>query len=213
MHSEIGPDSICRLTVGGARRCPTPLDCGRGTPSIRVSLGSSPRGSLPLVPFDSIPDDSRLWVFGARAPLDEVDTPRLLTAVDSYLSSWQAHGEPLTCAREFRDEHFLVVAVDERASGASGCSIDGLFRVLKGVEEGIGTSMIGGGLVFVRVAGGIVESCTRREFETMAAMGEVDGETQVFDTTVTTVGDFRARFERRARESWHAELLGGQARK
>ena len=29
----------------------------------------------------------------------------------------------------------------------------------------------------------------------------------VFDTTVSTVGDFRARFERHARESWHAQLM------
>jgi hypothetical protein len=45
----------------------------------------------------------------------------------------------------------------------------------------------------------------------MSAMGDVDGETPVFDTTVTTMGEFRARFERPARASWHAELL--QARK
>jgi hypothetical protein len=35
----------------------------------------------------------------------------------------------------------------------------------------------------------------------------VTGETVVFDTTVSMVGDYRARFERRARESWQAALL------
>ena len=166
---------------------------------------------MPLIPFDSLPDDARLWVFGARAPLDDVDSTRLLDAVDLFLKSWTAHGTPLTCARDFREEHFLLVAVDERASDASGCSIDGLFRLLKEAEGGIGTSFLGGGLVHFRGIAGLVLSCTRREFEHMSAMGEVDGGTMVFDTSVTTLADHRARFERPARESWHAELL--QARK
>jgi hypothetical protein len=55
--------------------------------------------------------------------------------------------------------------------------------------------------------------CTRAEFEAMARRGDVNGETLVFDTTVTSVRDFRARFEQPARESWHAQLLPAQARK
>lgn len=162
---------------------------------------------MPLVPFERLPDDARCWVFAARAPLDEVDEPRLLAAVDGFLLTWKAHGAPLTSARLFRDEHFLVVGVDERASDASGCSIDGLFRVLEKIEDGIGTSMIAGGQVYFRAPGGIVTNATRPQFEAMATMQEIDGDTPVFDTTVTTVGEFRARFERKARESWHAQLM------
>ncbi len=162
---------------------------------------------MPLVPFADLPDDARCWVFAAAAPLDEVDTPRLLGAVDGFLLTWQAHGAPLTCGREFRDEHFLVIGVDERAADASGCSIDGLFRILQGMEDGIGTSMVVGGRVHFRGAEGMVFGCSRAEFEALAAEGAVTGETVVFDATVSMVGDYRARFERRARESWQAALL------
>lgn len=161
---------------------------------------------MPLVPFDQLPDDARCWVFAARAPVDDVDEPRLLSAVDGFLLTWKAHGNALTSGRLFRDEHFLVVGVDERAADASGCSIDGLFAVLQKIEEGIGTSMVGGGMIYFR-AGDLVLACTRAQFEAMAAMGEVDADVTVFDTTVTTVGDYRTRFERKARESWHAQLL------
>lgn len=169
---------------------------------------------MPIVPFESLPDDARCWVFGARAALDEVDSARLLTAVDAYLKSWKAHGAPLTSARAFRDEHFLVVGVDERASGVSGCSIDGLFTLLQEIEKGIGTSMVGGGLVHFR-RGEFVLACTRGQFELMSVEGEVDARTPVFDATVTTVGAFRAGFERRAGDSWHVALLkeGPQTRR
>lgn len=162
---------------------------------------------MPLIPFADLPDDARCWVFVAEAPLDEVDTPRLLSAVDGFLLTWQAHGAPLSCGREFRDEHFLVIGVDERAADASGCSIDGLFRILQGMEDGIGTSMFTGGRVHFRGAEGMVFGCSRAEFEALAAEGEVTGETPVFDTTITTVGAYRTGFERPARQSWQASLL------
>lgn len=163
---------------------------------------------MPLVPFATLPDDARVWVFAAQAPLDEIDEPRLLAAVDGYLLTWKAHGAALTCAREFSEEYFLAVGVDERASGASGCSIDGLFRVLQKLEDGIGTSMVGGGNVYFRDPTGLVVWCTRSQFELMSKMREVSGETRVFDLTVTTAGEFRTRFERRAAESWQQALLG-----
>lgn len=162
---------------------------------------------MPIVPFESMPDDARAWIFGAQAPLDEVDTPRLLGAVDAYLKTWRAHGTPLVCARDFRDDHFLVVAVDERASDASGCSIDALFQVLQEIEAGIGTTMVGGGTVFFRDSLGMVHACTRAEFTHMAAMGEFDSSVPVFDLTLGTVGEYRAAFEKPASESWHAALL------
>lgn len=167
---------------------------------------------MPLVPIETLPDDSRLWIFGARAPLDEVDAPRLMGAVDRFLNDWKAHNQPLTCAREFVDEHFLVVAVDERTEDASGCSIDGLFRLLQQAEEGIGTSMVGGGIVHFRGPVGMVHSCTRAEFTLMALEGDANEDTPVFDTTLTKLGDYRKRFEVPARESWHKELIA-QARR
>ncbi|HXD22926.1 MAG TPA: hypothetical protein VN613_06165, partial [Gemmatimonadaceae bacterium] len=105
---------------------------------------------MPLTTFDNLPDDSRVWIFGATAPVDEVDSAKLLAAVDAFLVQWQAHGHPLTAARDWRDERFLVIGVDQHTEGASGCSIDGLFRTLQQLEQAIGSSLVGGGVVFFR---------------------------------------------------------------
>ncbi len=164
---------------------------------------------MPVVSFESLPDDARIWVFGAAAPIDDVDAAKLLAAVDGFLIQWKAHGHPLTCARHWRDDAFLVIGVDQNSEGASGCSIDGLFRTLQGLEPAIGTTMIGGGRVFFRDALSLVHSVTRAEFEAMARRGEVGADTRVFDTTVTAAGTFRSSFERPASAGWHAELLSG----
>jgi hypothetical protein len=162
---------------------------------------------MPLTTFDALPDDARVWVFAAAAPVDDIDAAKLLAAVDAYLLQWKAHGHPLTAARDWRDERFLAIGVDQRTEGASGCSIDGLFRMLQELERAVGSSMVGGGLVFFRGPGDLVCALPRDDFEALARRGGTSGATHVFDTTITTAGDYRSRFEVPAAESWHATLL------
>ena len=140
---------------------------------------------MPVVSFTQLPDDARVWIFGTVSPVDDIDAGRMLAEVDAFLLPWKAHGHPLTAARDWRDERFLVIGVDQQSEGASGCSIDGLFRILQGLERAIGSSLVSGGRVFYRDGLQLVHSITRQEFETMAKRLEVGPDTLVFDTTLT----------------------------
>lgn len=162
---------------------------------------------MPNVSFDTLPSSARVWVFGAAAPVVGAALEQLLRIVDDHLRDWRAHGTPLVCARVWRDDRFLAIAVDEAATGASGCSIDGLFRTLAGAESQIGTSLVGGDMIFWRDTAGTVQMATRSAFVAAAANKLVVTDTSVFDTAVTTVGEWRSQFERPARESWHARLI------
>lgn len=162
---------------------------------------------MPLTTFDKLPDDARVWVFGAAAPVDDIDSAKLLAAVDAYLVTWKAHGHPLTAARDWRDERFLVIGVDQRTEGASGCSIDGLFRTLQELERAVGSSLVGGGLVFFRGPGDLICALPRDDFEALARRGGATAATPVFDTTISSAGDYRSRFEVPASRSWHKALL------
>lgn len=162
---------------------------------------------MPVVNFEALPGSARAWVFGAAAPVVGAAAQSLLSAVDTHLADWRAHGAPLVCAREWRDDRFLVIGVDEAATGATGCSIDGLFHLLRDIEALVGTTLVGGGTVYWRDVAGTVVSGARSTFRDAAAGGAVVAETLVFDTTVTTVGPYRVGFARTAADSWHAKLL------
>ena len=162
---------------------------------------------MPVVPFDTLPDSARVWVFGSDKPLSDDGTKALLEGVDLHLADWKAHGAPLTVAREWRDGRFLVVAVDQSTAGATGCSIDGLFRVLQQLEREVGASLLGGGRVFYRDDHGAVQSASRAEVSALAGSGAITKDTVVFDTSLTDLGTWRACFERRAKDSWVNELL------
>lgn len=160
------------------------------------------------VPFETMPADARVWVFASDRPIEGEQAELLLGAVDQYLAEWKAHGQALTCARAWRDGRFLAIAVDQRDAFASGCSIDGMFRVLQQLQQRLGASLVGGGRVFYRRADGSIACVDRNDF------GELDvaGTTLVFDQTVATVADWRTRFETQAANSWHSALLRSSSR-
>ena len=163
---------------------------------------------MPIVSFESLPDASRVWVFGSDRPLTGADADRLLAEVDRFLGQWKAHGAPLTCAREWRDERLLTIGVDSTQENASGCSIDGLFRVLQALQQPLGARLVGGGRVFYRDAEGRVQCVSRDELTALAASGVITDDTVVFDTGLTSMGAWRARFEAPARATWVKQLLG-----
>lgn len=162
---------------------------------------------MPRVAFDALPDDARTWVFAADRPLTGAAADQLLAEVDRFLDAWAAHGQPLTCARAWQEDRFLAIGVDGRDAHASGCSIDGLFRVFRALEPRLGATLLGGGRVLYRDASGAVQSVPRDEFSRLATEGTVDEGTRVFDATVDTAGAWRERFETTAGASWHAALL------
>jgi hypothetical protein len=162
---------------------------------------------MPLVQLKDLPDSARAWVFGADRSLDAPASEPLLQEVDQFLSQWKAHGSPLTVGRDWRYDRFLTVAVDQSTAGASGCSIDGLFRSLKALEPRLGASLVTSGLVFYRDEHGTIQSVDRDRFSALGAEGKIQSGTSVFDPTVTTLGEWRARFELEASQSWHAGLI------
>ncbi|HEY0241632.1 MAG TPA: hypothetical protein VGC52_03105 [Gemmatimonadaceae bacterium] len=162
---------------------------------------------MPIVEFSELPDSARVWVYGADRPLNEQGEQKLLSAVDEFLSRWAAHGVPLHSARRWDDDRFLTIAVDSEREGASGCSIDGLYRTLKTLAPSVGAEIVTSGLVYYRGGDGKINAVPRDEFCQRATKGEITGDTEVFDLSVTSLNEWRSRFRSRAADSWHASLM------
>jgi hypothetical protein len=162
---------------------------------------------MPRVALDVLPDHARVWVFAAQRPLQPDEQAALLADVDAFLEGWAAHGAPLRCARDFRYDRFLIVAVDEAAAGVSGCSIDALTRQLRQHEQRLGVTLMDNGPVLYRSPGGI-ERASRAAFGDLADAGAVSPDTIVFNNTVPDLGALRSgKWETRAGDSWHGRAF------
>lgn len=158
--------------------------------------------------IDALPDGSRLWVFGASRPLEEEDVTLLRRRMPPFLAEWTAHRRTLRAAWDLREDRFLLIAVDETGTEASGCSIDALMRHLAGLEEALGATLLDSTPIWHRGPDGTIAAVARSEFRRLAAEGELTDRTPVFDPTLSTLGQLRAgRLERPAGRSWHARLL------
>ena len=162
---------------------------------------------MPRVAFDALPDHGRLWVFPATQALTSVQSDAFLQAVDSFLDAWAAHGVPLRSGRELRDGRFLIIGVDADAEAPSGCSIDALVNRLRGLGTELSVSLVDHAPVWYR-AGEEIRTATRTEFRALAESGAVGPETHVFDTSLTTIGSFRAgELEQPAAATWHGRAF------
>ena len=162
---------------------------------------------MPRISFDQLPPDARLWIFAAERPLTPIESARVLEETDSFINQWMAHGTPLTAGRDLRHGQFVLVGVDERAAGVSGCSIDALVRRMQQLEGVLGLELVNNAPVLYR-EGDAIERVSRDRFAELAASGTVGPSTRVFDNTLSRVGDLLAgKWEVKAAESWHARAF------
>ena len=162
---------------------------------------------MPRIAFDELPGDARVWIFSAARKLTEPERTRLLAEVDAFIDQWGAHAVPLTAGRNLVYDQFLFIAVDQRAAGPSGCSIDALVRQMKGLQQDIGVELVNHAPVLFR-QGEAIARVPREAFAQLAEAGEVDLDTTVFNNTLTSLVDVRVgRWEVPAADSWHAHAF------
>jgi hypothetical protein len=160
---------------------------------------------MPKIPFDQLPSDARLWIFPAARPLNDEERRRVLAEADAFIDQWMAHGVPLTAARDLRHNQFVLVGVNEREAGVSGCSVDALVRRMDKLGKELGVDLVDNAPVQFR-DGDEIKRVPRDEFASLVSKGIVNPDTIVFDNTVMKVGDVD-RWEVAARKSWHARAF------
>lgn len=158
--------------------------------------------------MNELPSSARLWVFGVSRPLSESEEAMLLARLEGFMAGWKAHGRALSAAYEWREERFILVAVDDAVAPPTGCSIDALVRSLTHLESELEVEIVGSAPVWYRGPEGQPVRVSRPTFRSLAARGEVGPDTAVFDLSITRLEELRTgRFEGPARDRWHARLL------
>lgn len=94
------------------------------------------------VPFDQLPDDSRIWIFQSDRLLSEEEIESINPILNFFISDWTAHQQTLRASFTFLHNHFLIIGVDENMAIASGCSLDKVFHVVRACGQKINTDFL-----------------------------------------------------------------------
>ena len=87
-----------------------------------------------LIPKD-FADNSRVWIFQGNRPFNGKEQKEIDEQLYHFYAQWQAHGAPVKGWAKLLFNQFIVVLADEEATHVSGCSTDGMTRVIKSLER------------------------------------------------------------------------------
>ena len=143
-----------------------------------------------LVDFASLPEESRVWIYQSSRTFSETELVEVHEAIKAFLQDWTAHGSDLNAGYELPYNRFIVIGLDQRNQGATGCSIDLLDKMNVSYKQGE-----------------FVAYKTLLDFKAMAKNKSVSKNTIVFNNLVTNKEEYLNHWEVPAEESWHNRFM------
>ena len=159
--------------------------------------------SVPIASkIEDLPDWSRVWIYQSNRPFTEREITVLKSQINAFTTDWTAHSQQLCATGDVLYNQFIVLAVDEKQAGASGCSIDKSVHFLQSIENQFNTQLFDR-LNFAYLKDNNVEIAPSTAFSRLYTEGVISDDTLVFDNLVSTVGDLKTKWTKPLRESWH----------
>ena len=159
-----------------------------------------------VVTFDNISDDSRIWIFQSNQLISNIDIESLEKKIDAFLSSWTSHGDQLMVASKIKYNLFIIIALDESCSTASGCSIDKLVNFIKNIENEYQISLLDRLDLSYRDKNKI--SVLRLDdFKRKILEKKINNDTIVFNNLINLKSDLSDDWEIPLNRSWHQKLI------
>ncbi|WP_341901151.1 MULTISPECIES: ABC transporter ATPase [Fluviicola] len=137
-----------------------------------------------MIPFDTLDDQAKVWSYQADRLLTETEVQWITEQLNPFLEEWAAHGTKLKAYGEVMNNAHLILAVDESAHNASGCSIDTSVRFIKSLEKELNVSFFNRLKMLTLSDGKFV-------YVNYADLASLPDETIVFNNTISSVSEFK----------------------
>ncbi len=159
-----------------------------------------------LVEFNSLPDTSRVWIYQASRSFSEVELEEITKSLDEFIKEWTAHGSQLQAGYEIKYNRFLIIALDQSQTAASGCSIDASVHFIQQLERKYDIQLLDKMNVSYK-QGDFVVYKPLTDFKKMAKEKAVSKATIVFNNLVINKYEYLNHWEVPAEESWHGRFM------
>jgi len=155
-----------------------------------------------FVPFDTLPKHSRIWIYQSNRKFSDEEVAEISEATQGFLENWSAHGQGLEASFLMQYNRFIVIAVNQDAQSATGCSIDASVKFIQDLEAKYQVDLLDKMNVTYK-QGEFIAHKTLIEFKQMAKAKSVSANTIVFNNLVNTIEEWQDFWEVPASDSWH----------
>ncbi|MBU8883404.1 hypothetical protein KSK37_09945 [Kaistella sp. DKR-2] len=146
-------------------------------------------------------NDYRVIIYPASRPLTPKESKVITEKLYDFLSSWAAHGKPLSSSFKIEKNQFIVVCVDEEKEAASGCSIDSLGGIMKEIDQEFQLGLFDR-MKASFVENGEIKTMKLQDFRKGLKEGSISGEIEVFDFSKNSYVAFLSDFLLPLKRSW-----------
>lgn len=126
--------------------------------------------------------------------------------LDEFIKEWTAHGSQLQAGYEIKYNRFIIIALDQSQTAASGCSIDASVHFIQNLEKKYDIQLLDKMNVSYKQGDYIVYK-PLTDFKKMAKEKAVSKATIVFNNLVINKHEYLHNWEVPAQESWHGRFM------
>ncbi|WP_431136395.1 ABC transporter ATPase [Psychroserpens mesophilus] len=159
-----------------------------------------------LVDFNSLPEESRVWIYQANRSFTEQEISEIQDKLNTFIENWTAHGSDLQSGYTIKYKRFIIIALNQNLNKATGCSIDASVHFMQQLEKDYNVDLMDKMNVSYK-QGDYIAYKTLLDFKKMAKEKAVSKNTIVFNNMVTNIAEFNENWEVPASESWHSRFV------
>lgn len=158
------------------------------------------------VPFESLPPDSRVWIYQSNRRFSDEELAKITHELREFIDTWSAHGNAMEASYLLKYNRFIIFAVNQEAQMPTGCSIDKSVAFIQKLEQELNVDLLDKMNVTFKLGEHIAHK-PLIDFKKMAKEKAVSGNTIVFNNLVNTIEEWNENWEVPARDSWHSRFF------
>lgn len=152
--------------------------------------------------FEKMPSYSRLWIYQSDRELTDSEVLAITNVLTNFIENWQAHGNSLVSSFEIRHGRFLILAVNEELTKATGCSIDKSVELMKAIEEEFKISLFDRTKVAYLDQEEKINITSLSKLKELVNEQQITSDTIIFDNLVQIKEQLDSQWQTKASNSW-----------
>ena len=159
-----------------------------------------------ITSFSQMDKSSRIWIYQSSRKLIDSEIVEIEVMLKDFLSSWNAHGNELQTAFEIKYNRFIIIALNESNTAATGCSIDSCVHFMQQLELKYKINLLDKMNISFK-QGEFISYKSIDDFKKLVKNKSVSRKTIVFNNLVIDISDFLENWEVPAEKIWHARFF------
>lgn len=155
-----------------------------------------------FLPFEKMPSYSRLWIYQSDRELTDNEVMSITNVLTNFIENWQAHGNSLVSSFEIRHHRFLILAVNEELTKATGCSIDKSVELMKAIEEEFKISLFDRTKIAYFDTNNKISITPLSKLKELVKDKKITSDTIIFDNLVQIKEQLDSQWKNKASNTW-----------